>query len=91
MIIKNHYSYNSYTHALLLHLYMKGQCNGYVYADCVYRAGTNWVFENIMMLLRGSADRIDRSKVNTMLEFMTHDEVNSFPSPRVINTHYPPR
>ncbi|KAH3883800.1 hypothetical protein DPMN_007768 [Dreissena polymorpha] len=55
------------------------------------KTGTNWVFEVIMMLMRGLADRIDRSKVTTMLEFMTHDEVNSVPSPRVINTHYHPR
>ena len=49
------------------------------------------MYEILMMILNKSAERVKSNKVQTMLESMSAEEVDKQPSPRVVNSHYPPR
>ena len=43
------------------------------------------------MLYQGKAETIPKIKQDNMLEFCNIEQLNSLPSPRVLNTHYPYR
>ncbi|WAR12772.1 ST1B1-like protein [Mya arenaria] len=60
-------------------------CSSYMWA------GTNWVFEVLMMLLRRKVERVDITKLVTMIEAQGAEDVDKASSPRVINSHLPPR
>ena len=52
--------------------------------------GTHLTWEIMMMLLRGSADYIQQSKVVCMLDTPACADIDThFPKSRVLNTHYP--
>lgn len=53
--------------------------------------GTNWLFEVISMVLDQSAQRVRAQKVFTMIDLMPQSEVDKQPSPRVLNSHFPPK
>ncbi|WAR02515.1 ST1B1-like protein [Mya arenaria] len=46
------------------------------------KTGTNWMFEVLMMLLRRKAERVDISKLLTMLELQGVEDLEKVPSPR---------
>ncbi|KAL4224309.1 Sulfotransferase [Mactra antiquata] len=52
------------------------------------KTGTHWMYELISMAQYKSADRIKPSKVQTMLEAQTAEDIDKVPSPRVVNAHY---
>ncbi|KAL5016124.1 hypothetical protein ScPMuIL_005713 [Solemya velum] len=55
---------------------------------CAYpKSGTHWIWEIVLMLLRGKAERIQEIKEVAMLEGVTQAHYNNLPSPRVLNSH----
>ena len=56
-----------------------------------HNTGTHWVHEIISMLLAGRAENVPRTKADGMMEFMSHDQLEQQPSPRVLNSHLPRR
>ncbi|XP_060551716.1 sulfotransferase 1C4-like [Ruditapes philippinarum] len=55
------------------------------------KTGTNWAFEILMMIQNKSASRIESNKLFTMLEANFAEVIDKQPSPRIINSHLPPR
>ncbi|XP_052799236.1 sulfotransferase 1A1-like [Mya arenaria] len=53
------------------------------------KTGTNWLYEILSMIYSKSTERVKTSKGMTMMEFMTQEEMDRFPSPRIINSHCP--
>ncbi|XP_033752130.1 sulfotransferase family cytosolic 1B member 1-like [Pecten maximus] len=53
------------------------------------KAGTHWIWEITTMLLDGRPEYSPVSKVTSMLEFSTTDELDRLTSPRLFNTHLP--
>jgi hypothetical protein len=53
--------------------------------------GTNWLYEILMMILKKNSEQINGSKADLMLEFQSVEYVDSQPSPRVVNCHFPCR
>lgn len=54
--------------------------------------GTHWLFEILTMLVHKTSKVVEESsKIKTMLEGYLANGVDDQPSPRVINSHYPPR
>lgn len=49
------------------------------------------MFEILGMLLHGSAERVRNVKFFTMIEAFPAEDINSQPSPRIMNSHLPPR
>lgn len=49
--------------------------------------GTHWVWEVMMMLLRGQAETITFKKSLHMIEFNSAANISEFQSPRVLNSH----
>lgn len=45
----------------------------------------------ISMILKKSAKRVEKEKTMTMLENNPEERMDKEPSPRVLNTHFPPR
>ncbi|XP_069131884.1 sulfotransferase 1B1-like isoform X2 [Argopecten irradians] len=57
---------------------------------CAYpKAGTHWLWEITTMLLNGRTEYSPVSKVTSMIEFSSPDDLTSLKSPRVFNTHLP--
>ncbi|KAK3084922.1 hypothetical protein FSP39_021506 [Pinctada imbricata] len=55
---------------------------------CAYpKSGTHWIWEIVMMLLQGKAERVNAIKETAMLEGTSQKSFDSLPSPRVLNTH----
>lgn len=55
---------------------------------CVYpKSGTHWAYEILSMLLSQKAERVETFKQSGMLDFISQEQFNSMPSPRVLNTH----
>ncbi|KAJ8309089.1 hypothetical protein KUTeg_013963 [Tegillarca granosa] len=52
-----------------------------------YRKGTHWTWEIVSMLMNGKAEHIPCKKDTFNLEFLSEDQMDSFPSPRVLNSH----
>ena len=50
-------------------------------------AGTHWIWEMTQMLVAGKAEHDARSKEHAMIEFNETGHLDSFPSPRVLNSH----
>lgn len=57
----------------------------------VVTAGTHWVWEITNMLTTGKLEYLNKPKETAMLEFNYPEEFDGFPSPRVLNTHFPIR
>lgn len=55
------------------------------------KAGCTWTYEILTMLLRGRAEGPEYSKMNSMLEAIAAENMNSLASPRLLNTHLPYR
>ncbi|XP_029634143.1 sulfotransferase 1A2 [Octopus sinensis] len=53
-------------------------------------AGTHWIWEVTSMIVNGRAERIPSIKEENMIDFMLKDQLDSKPSPRVLNTHLHP-
>lgn len=59
---------------------------------CAYpKSGTHWIWEVGNMLLRGKAEYEKRTKEHVMMEATDVEEMEGLPSPRLLNTHLPPR
>ncbi|XP_076451887.1 sulfotransferase 1A1-like [Babylonia areolata] len=57
---------------------------------CAYpRSGTHWLWEVGSMLLAGRAEHGHRTKEHSMLEGTPLEDLQSLPSPRLLNTHLP--
>ncbi|KAL8604618.1 hypothetical protein ACOMHN_013398 [Nucella lapillus] len=55
---------------------------------CSYpRAGTHWTWELMRMLVNDRTDNDPTEKEAAMFEYRSHGELDSLPSPRIINTH----
>ncbi|GAB1600255.1 sulfotransferase 1A2-like [Argonauta hians] len=53
-------------------------------------SGTHWIWEVTSMILAGKAERIACIKEEYMIDFRSREELDSKPSPRVLNTHLHP-
>ncbi|XP_076452613.1 sulfotransferase 1A1-like [Babylonia areolata] len=53
------------------------------------KSGTHWIWEVASMLLSGSAEYVNRTKVFAMMETTRIDDLKAQPSPRVLNSHLP--
>ncbi|XP_052776553.1 sulfotransferase 1A1-like [Mya arenaria] len=60
-----------------------------IYLATYPKAGTHWMWEIIQMLLKGIPEYDKRVKESAFLDFRPPETVNSIPSPRVLNCHYP--
>ena len=56
---------------------------------CFYFSGTHWTFEIISMLLDGKAEISEIHKIFLMLCATPEEKLESFASPRILNTHVP--
>eukprot|EP00106_Octopus_bimaculoides_P006615 XP_014774057.1 PREDICTED: uncharacterized protein LOC106871849 [Octopus bimaculoides] len=51
---------------------------------------THWIWEVTSMVVNGKAERIPSIKEENMIDYMLKDQLDSKPSPRVLNTHLHP-
>lgn len=59
---------------------------------CTYqKTGTHWLFEILSMINNRKAELTQMTKGRCMLEIVPQSAINQLPSPRVLNSHYPPR
>ncbi|KAK7088288.1 sulfotransferase 1A2-like [Littorina saxatilis] len=57
---------------------------------CAYpKSGTHWLWEVGSMLLTGKAEYEKRTKEHVMMEACDVEDMDSLPSPRLLNTHLP--
>lgn len=54
-------------------------------------SGTHWVWEILQELLSSESSSDTGRKLSTMLDFQAIEKMNSLPSPRILNTHFPPQ
>ncbi|CAI9726724.1 sulfotransferase family cytosolic 1B member 1-like [Octopus vulgaris] len=52
-----------------------------------FKAGCHWMWEIVGMLVNGSAEYNPEHKSVAMMELMDQDQLDQFPSPRVLNSH----
>ncbi|XP_076452276.1 sulfotransferase 1 family member D1-like [Babylonia areolata] len=55
------------------------------------KSGTHWIWEVVSMLLTGKADYEKRTKEFAMMEATEIEQLESQPSPKVLNSHLPLR
>lgn len=53
------------------------------------KSGTHWCFEILSMLLNKTTELSPLHKVFMMLANVPEDKLETFPSPRILNTHFP--
>ncbi|XP_060570395.1 amine sulfotransferase-like [Ruditapes philippinarum] len=59
---------------------------------CSYpKAGCTWTYEILTMLMKGKPEGPAESKMFSMIEATSADDINKIPSPRLLNTHLPYR
>ncbi|XP_060586569.1 sulfotransferase 1C4-like isoform X4 [Ruditapes philippinarum] len=59
---------------------------------CSYpKAGSNWMYETLMRILTKTAEPIQGSKEDAMIEFQSAESVDKLLSPRIVNCHFPCR
>ncbi|KAK3595800.1 hypothetical protein CHS0354_025439 [Potamilus streckersoni] len=58
---------------------------------CGYgKSGTHWLWEICNKIMYGTVDTLAESKMKAMLEARLTKEIDSLPSPRLLNSHLPP-
>jgi hypothetical protein len=67
------------------------QSNYVVYMSKHYLIGSNWMYETLMRILTKTAEPIQGSKEDAMIEFQSAESVDKLLSPRIVNCHFPCR
>lgn len=60
-----------------------------IYLATYPKCGTHWVWEILVMLVKGTAEYETKKKVAAFLDFRAPETINKLLSPRVLNCHYP--
>lgn len=62
-----------------------------VFLPAYLKSGTHWVWDIVVMLLSNTSCLAASHKENAMLDFQSREHIDSLPSPRVLNLHFPHR